>query len=102
MSIRELIFGKDYTPTREEDKLYHSENIIYNMCEDLLVIMEDLEVSKKDLADKMGDSEESIRDLLSGYKAMTVDTFFNMCFELGVKVDIKLSVNGGLIRELNP
>lgn len=93
MSIRNIIFGEDYTPTREEDKLFHSEELLFNMCEDLLVIMEDLGVSKKDLADKMGDSEESIRELLSGHKAMTVDAFFNMCFELGVKVDIKLSLN---------
>ncbi len=92
MSARDMFYSKDYKFSNEENKEYAREELVYNVTEDLLVIMEDMGVSKKDLADKLGKSRAYITQILSGTRNMTLGTFSDICFALEFKPKINLPV----------
>ncbi len=60
------------------------ERWIYNVTEDLLVLMDSKGVSKAGLAKKLGKSKPHISQLLKGNSNMTLGTFSDICFALGV------------------
>lgn len=75
-----------------DNKDFAREELIYNVTEDLLVILEDMGVSKKDLSDRLGKSRAYITQLLSGSRNMTLGSFSDICFVLGFKPEVKLPV----------
>lgn len=83
--------NKDMT-INSEDKLYAREELIYNVTEDLLVILEDLNISKKELSERLGTSKPYVTQVLSGSRNMTLGSFSDICFALGFKPQIKLPV----------
>ena len=58
----------------------------------MLVILEDMKVSKKTLANRLGRSRPYITQLLSGSRNMTLGSLSDICFALGFKPKIKLPV----------
>lgn len=75
-----------------EERMYAREDLVYNVTEDLLVILEDLEISKKELARKLGKSRSYVTQILSGSRNMTLGSLSDICFALGFKPEIKLPV----------
>ena len=73
-------------------RLYARENLIYNVTEDLLVILEDKGVSKSELARRLGKSRAYVTQVLSGSRNMTLGSLSDFCFALGIEPKIVLPV----------
>lgn len=92
MNARYMFYSENHQFSNEEDKVYAREDLVYNVTEDILVIMEDMGINKKELADKLGKSRAYITQILSGSRNMTLGTFSDICFSLGFKPEIVLPV----------
>ncbi len=60
---------------------------LFRVTEDILVAMEDLGVSKSELAKKLGISKSRISQLLRGSSNMTIGTLSDIAYELGLSLD---------------
>lgn len=84
---------KSYEPLGDaEDRAFAREDLVYNVTEDLLVFLEDNDISKKELARRLGKSKSYITQILSGSRNMTLGSFSDICFALGFKPEIKIPV----------
>lgn len=84
MSAKDLFYGAGHTFGRAEARAYAREDLIYNVTEELLVQMEELGVTKLELARRLGKSRSYVTQLLSGARNMTLGTLSDICFELGI------------------
>ncbi|MEW6999121.1 transcriptional regulator [Colwelliaceae bacterium BS250] len=75
-----------------EERAFAREELVYNVTEDFLVILEDFEITKKELARRLGKSRSYVTQILSGSRNMTLGSFSDICFALGFKPEIKLPV----------
>ncbi len=75
-----------------EERAYAREDLVFNVTEDLLVMLEDLEVSKSELARRLGKSKSYVSQILSGSRNMTLGSFSDICFALGFKPEINIPV----------
>ncbi len=85
--------------SREHAKFYASEELVFNVTEDLLLMMEDNGVSKQQLATMMGKTKAYISQLLSGSRNMTLKTLSDICFALNLKPKIIISDAGVIARK---
>jgi transcriptional regulator with XRE-family HTH domain len=90
-----MFYPKDKGFSRAEEKAYAREELVYNVTEDLLVLLEDLDISKKELARRLGKSKSYVTQVLSGARNMTLGTLSDICFVLGFKPEVKLPVGDG-------
>lgn len=60
---------------------------LYRVTEDILVAMEDLGVTKAELAKRLAISKPRVTQLLSGGSNMTIGTLSDIAFELGLSLD---------------
>ena len=81
---RKMFYPADKKFSRAEDRALAREELIYNVTEDLLVLLEKLDVSKVMLARHLGKSRAYVSQLLSGSRNMTLGTLSDICFTLGV------------------
>ena len=82
---------KSYEPLGDaEDRAFAREDLVYNVTEDLLVFLEDNNISKKELARRLGKSKSYVTQVLSGSRNMTLGSFSDICFSLGFKPEIKI------------
>lgn len=93
MSAKSLFFPKDHVETRDFRMADQRERLIYNVTEDLLVLMEDEHVTKAELAQKIKSSKSNVSQLLSGTRNMTLATLSDICFALGVVPKITIPVH---------
>lgn len=89
MRSESLYFTAEEQCTEEHRKNSSSEELTFDVTEEILIIMEDKGITKKDLADKLGKSKAYISQLLSGSKNMTLRTLSDLCFALGVKPSVQ-------------
>ncbi len=75
-----------------ENRAFAREELVYNVTEDLLVILEDMGITKSELARKLGKSKSYVTQVLSGSRNMTLGSFSDICFALGFKPEINLPV----------
>lgn len=102
MSAKDMFFSEDKEFSRAEERVYAREELVYNVTEDILVALEDLNVSKKELARRLGKSRSYITQILSGARNMTLGTLSDICFALGIKPKVMIpaeSVLDGLERK---
>lgn len=92
MNIKQNVNLEESGLNIAEERIYAREDLVYNVTEDLLVILEDLEISKKELASKLGKSRSYVTQILSGSRNMTLGSLSDICFALGFKPEIKLPV----------
>ena len=78
-------FGKCEKGPRARDLARGS--YLFRVTEDILVAMEDLGVSKSELARRLGKSKPRITQLLSGSSNMTIGTLSDIAVELGLNLD---------------
>lgn len=91
--VRDLFFPPETRFSRAEDRAFAREGLIYNVTEDLLVLMEQQGVSKKELARRLGRSRSYVTQLLSGTRNMTLGTLSDICFALGTEPRISVACN---------
>jgi transcriptional regulator with XRE-family HTH domain len=60
---------------------------LFRVTEDILIAMEDLGVTKSELASKLGISKPRISQLLKGGSNMTIGTLSDIAWELGLNLD---------------
>src|SRR5690606_5803412 len=94
--VRDMFFAPGTHFSRAEDRALAREDLIYNVTEDVLVLMERLEVSKKELARRLGRSKSYVTQLLSGARNMTLGTLSDICFALGITPGITLLDEDGV------
>lgn len=99
MSARELFYPKGTKFTNAEERAFAKQELVYNVTEDLLVILEDMGTSKVALAKKLGKSKSYVSQVLSGARNMTLGTFSDICFAIGFKPEIKLPVGEAPVDE---
>jgi transcriptional regulator with XRE-family HTH domain len=105
MSAKDMFYPEGKEFSKAEDRAYAREDLVYNVTEDILVALEDLEVSKKDLARKLGKSKSYVTQLLSGARNMTLGTLSDICFALDltpkviVNSELKVQSTNILIEE---
>jgi len=90
MSLKDFLFTEAELENEEFQKDDQRERLIYNVTEDILVLMNALGVSKTDLAERMNTSKSNVSQLLDGGRNMTLGTFSDMCFALGVCPSINI------------
>ncbi|MAK92287.1 MAG: hypothetical protein CMI08_03250 [Oceanospirillaceae bacterium] len=89
---RDLFYGSDYKYSDSEERSYQRSDLIVNVTEDLLVAMEDLDISKSELAKRLSKSKAYVSQILDGSRNMTLGTLSDICFALGVKPKIIIPV----------
>jgi ribosome-binding protein aMBF1 (putative translation factor) len=90
MSAKSLFYPEDKTFSTAEEKAIAREELVYNVTEDLLVAMEDAGISKADLARKLSKGHAFVSQILSGQRNMTLGTFSDICFVIGVEPQVRL------------
>ena len=60
---------------------------LFRITEDILIAMEDLGITKSELANKLGISRPRISQLLRGSSNMTIGTLSDIAYELGLNPD---------------
>lgn len=88
--VRHLFYGDDKEFSRTEDKLYAREKLIVNVTEDLLILLEDMGISKAELARRLGKSKSFATQILAGSRNMTLGSLSDICFVLGVTPKINI------------
>ena len=78
-------FGKCEKRRRARDLARGS--YLFRVTEDILVAMEDLGITKSELARRLGLSKPRITQLLSGSSNMTIGTLSDIAVELGLNLD---------------
>ena len=66
------------------------ERLIADVTEALWALMEQLDVSKTELATRLGKSKGHVSQLFSGSRNMTLRTLAEICFVLGQEATIKI------------
>ncbi|WP_160142011.1 helix-turn-helix domain-containing protein [Nitrincola tapanii] len=102
MSAKDLFFKTGYEFNRADARAYAREELIYNVTEDLLVQMEDLSVSKVELARRLGKSRAYISQMLKGSRNMTLASLSDICFALGLEPRIELHSEASSVDHIKP
>lgn len=82
MNARDMFYPEGKEFSKAEDRAYAREDLVYNVTEDILVALEELNISKQELARKLGKSKSHVTQLLSGARNMTLGTLSDICFAL--------------------
>jgi len=92
MSAKDMFYSEGKKFSSAEKRAYAREELVYNVTEDILIALEDLEVSKKELARRLGKSRSFVTQILSGARNMTLGSLSDICVALGAKPKISLSI----------
>lgn len=90
MSVRNLFYTNEQEISRAEKRAYAREALLYNVTEDILVLLEDLGVSKNELAERLGKSRSYVTQVLSGTRNMTLGTLSDICFALNAEPQVEI------------
>ncbi len=92
MSAKDMFYTKSRDFSNADEKAFAREDLVFNVTEDLLLMLEDLSLSKAELARRLGKSKSYVTQILSGSRNMTLGSFSDICFALGFKPEITLPV----------
>jgi len=98
MSTRDFFYPKGAT----EARIFAREKLVYNVTEDLLVFLEDVDINKKELARRLGKSKSYVTQVLSGSRNMTLGSFSDICFALGFEPKITIPLRKNIDEYLEP
>ena len=90
MTIRDIFYPEGKSFEYREERMFARQDFVYNTTEDLLVELENRNISKQELASKLGKSRSFVTQLLSGSRNMTLGTLSDICFVLDIKPKLKL------------
>ncbi len=92
MNAKSMFYPENKNFSNAEERAFVREELVYNVTEDILLTLEDLEVSKKELAHRLGKSRSYVTQVLSGARNMTLGSLSDICFALGVKPKVNIVV----------
>ncbi|NOX67159.1 MAG: helix-turn-helix transcriptional regulator [Chlorobi bacterium] len=93
MNTRNLLCSEKAKLSNAESRAFAREKLVYNVTEDLLVFLEDRDISKKELARRLGKSKSYVTQILSGSRNMTLGSFSDICFALDFEAQIKIPLS---------
>ena len=93
MNARSMFYTENKNYSNAEEKAFARDRLIFNVTEDLLIILEDMEITKSELARRLGKSKSYVTQVLSGARNMTLGSFSDICYALNIKPKIDLPVN---------
>ena len=79
----------EYLKDEEFRRLFSQEDLIMEVTETLCELLEKEEVSRKELADRLGKSKGFVSQLLNGGRNLTLRTVADILHVLGYKVSLK-------------
>ena len=74
--------------TEDDRRLFEQERVILDVTEMICELMEQENMSKSDLAQKVGTSKSHITQLLNGTRNMTLRTISDVLYHLGYAFDV--------------
>jgi antitoxin component HigA of HigAB toxin-antitoxin module len=92
MKSKDLFYDENVKFSNAEERAYAREELVYNVAEDLLIVMEDSGVSKAELSRRLGKSKSYVTQILGGARNMTLNTFSDICFALNFKPEVRIPV----------
>jgi len=92
MSAKDMFYPEGKEFSNAEEKAFAREELVYNVTEDILIALEDLEISKKELARRLGKSRSYVTQILSGARNMTLGSLSDICFAIGMTPKVNLSM----------
>lgn len=92
MSFDRFFYPEDVSYTDKSERNFARNSLIFNVTEDILVFMEQNEISKKELSKRLGKTRAYVTQILDGTRNMTIGTFSDICFALGFKPEITLPI----------
>jgi len=93
MNAKDMFYPKDKQFTKAEKRLFKRQELVYNVTEDILVALEDMGLTKKQLASRLGKSPSFVTQILSGARNMTLGTLSDICFAIDAKPIINIGVH---------
>lgn len=99
MSAKDMFYPEDHQSSKAEDRAFARQDLIYNVTEDILIAMEDLDVSKKELARRLSKSASYVTQILSGARNMTIGSLSDICFALDIEPSIGINVDTGVVED---
>jgi transcriptional regulator with XRE-family HTH domain len=84
-----MMNNQEYSELKANDMLYARESLMMNVTEDILVTMEDKNISKASLAKLLDKSKAFVTQMLGGSRNMTLRTLSDIAFALDMEVSIK-------------
>lgn len=99
MSAKDMFYSEGKEFSSAEKRAYAREELVYNVTEDILIALEDLDVSKKELARRLGKSRSFVTQMLSGARNMTLGSLSDICVALGAKPKVSLTIELSKARE---
>lgn len=91
MTHDEMLCKEYNSSSIADERAYQRDELIYNVTEDILVLLEDMHISKKELARRLGKSQSYVTQTLSGSRNMTLSSLSDICYALGKKVGFNIS-----------
>ncbi len=92
MSAKDMFYPEGKEFSNAEEKAFAREELVYNVTEDILIALEDLGISKKELARRLGKSRSYVTQILSGARNMTLGSLSDICFAIGMTPKVNLSM----------
>lgn len=89
MSAKDMFYSAEHEFSRAEARAFAREDLIYNVTEDVLFQMEQMSVTKQELARRLGKSRSYVTQLLSGARNMTLGSLADICFALGIEPQVR-------------
>lgn len=90
----EELYGDGLAFPHVSDVVMASERLIFNTTEDILLAMQDADMSQSDLAKKMGRSKAFICQVLDGTRNLTLKTLSDISYALGAEVRLSITLDG--------
>ncbi|MBK80969.1 MAG: hypothetical protein CMQ43_08650 [Gammaproteobacteria bacterium] len=84
------VFDKHLGETDADKQAMETERLIVNVTESLLTEMRHQDVTKTELARRLGKSKSFITSTLAGSRNMTLKTLSRIAYALGLRVQIKI------------
>lgn len=94
MSAKDMFYSAGHEFSRAEARAYAREDLIYNVTEDVLFQMEQMSVTKQELARRLGKSRSYVTQLLSGARNMTLGSLADICFALDIEPQVRFHRSG--------
>lgn len=90
MTARTMFFSESKLFSDREERQAAREDLVYNVTEDILVAMESGDISKQELARRLGKSKAYVSQVLSGNRNMTLGTLSDIAYVLELKPVVRL------------
>lgn len=99
MNARSLFYPDGKKFSKAEERMYAREDLIFNVTEDLQIALENRGISRAELARRLGKSKSFVSQVLSGARNMTLGSFSDICFALGIEPKVTVLPESELLHE---